>query len=78
MSFFFFDDDTAKPFEKALECLKLGEWVKFSKEKQAGPSKVFQNGKVPFFEHCSLVCVFSPECQNKMLKLNWSVTVTHW
>lgn len=50
--------------------MRLVAGVEFSKEKQAGLSKIFQNGKVTFSNIVFRLYFLALECQNKMLKLN--------
>lgn len=50
--------------------MRLVAGVEFSREKQAGQSKILQNGKVTFSNTVFGLYFLSLECQNKMLKLN--------
>lgn len=50
--------------------MRLVARVEFSKEKQAGQSRILQNGKVTFSNTVFGLYFLSLECQNKMLKLN--------
>lgn len=50
--------------------MRLVAGVEFSEEKQAGQSRILQNGKVTFSNTVFGLYFLSLECQNKMLKLN--------